>query len=256
MGAEVCAGPHAARRTARAAMGDEPTIRIAQSCAAEPRVAVRELHAGLAQPEHVAGAVLLLQRLRPRGAGGGDCAHVSAGVPVVGCTTAGEIGPLGCRDHSLDRRELRRRSVCTAVIGHLDDLGGFSIPDGVAFARDLRRRLEDEAQQADAHEHLRLPARRRPLRARGAAGPRPAAGPGRDPAGRRFGRRQLSFESTYIYWDGDFVSGSAVLVLDHHAASVHRVQDAALRAHRRAARGDRGGPRPTRGQRDQRPAGG
>ncbi len=67
-----------------------------------------------------------------------------AGVPVVGCTTAGEIGPLGCRDHSVAGVSFAA-GICSVEIGHLEDLRRFQIPDGVTFAQDLRRRLAEGA---------------------------------------------------------------------------------------------------------------
>ena len=111
-----------------------------------------------------------------------------------------------------DRRELRP-TAGTAVVGHLDDLRGFSIAEGVAFARGLRRRLEDEAQQADAHNTFAF------LLVDGLFGHEEQLahalqeGLGDIPLVGGSAGDSMSFASTYIYRDGDFASGSAVLVL-------------------------------------------
>jgi hypothetical protein len=192
-------------------MGEEPTIRIAQSCAAEPRVAVQELCAGLAQPE-LSLVLFFCSSDYDRGALAEEVRARFGRTLVVGCTTAGEIGPLGCRDRSLTGVSFAP-SAGTAVMGHLDDLQGFSIAEGVEFARGLRRRLEDEAQEADAHNTFAL------LLVDGLFGHEEQLahalqeGLGEILLVGGSAGDSMSFATTYTYRDGDFVSGSAVLVL-------------------------------------------
>ena len=81
-------------------MGDERTVRIAQSCAQDPAAAVEALHDGLRQPD-ISLVLFFCSSEYDRDALAAEMARRFAGVPVVGCTTAGEIGPLGCRDHSV-----------------------------------------------------------------------------------------------------------------------------------------------------------
>ncbi len=192
-------------------MGEDRTIRIAQSCAADPREAAEELHPGLAQPDPSL-VLFFCSSEYDRDALAGEIGARFGGAPVVGCTTAGEIGPLGCRDGSLTGVSFAP-SAGTAVVGHLDDLRGFGLPEGVAFARGLRRRLEDEAPQADAHNTFAF------LLVDGLFGHEEQLahalqeGLGDIPLVGGSAGDSMSFASTYIYRDGEFVSGSAVLVL-------------------------------------------
>jgi hypothetical protein len=131
---------------------------------------------------------------------------------VVGCTTAGEIGPSGCRDRSLTGASFTR-AAGTAVIGHLDNLREFSMPEGVAFAGALRRRLEEEAPQADAHNTFAL------LLVDGLFGHEEQLahalqeGLADIPLVGGSAGDSMGFAHTYIYRDGEFVSGSAAVVL-------------------------------------------
>ena len=206
MGARPCAaggkGPY---------VGAEQTIRIAQSCARDPREAVAELHAGVVQPD-AALVVFFCSSQYDREALAAEMGRRFAGGQVVGCTTAGEIGPAGCRDHSITGVSFSS-AACTAVTGRLDDLRRFQIPDGVAFARDLRRRLGELAPESDGgnsfglllvdglsgHEELLAHALQEGLGEISLVGG--SAGDG------------MSFDSTFIYSDGRFSSNTAVLIL-------------------------------------------
>ena len=191
-------------------MADQ-TIRTAQSCAHDPREAVAELYDGLAQPD----MALVLFFGSSRYERDELAAHIAsrfAGVPVVGCTTAGEIGPAGCHDHSLTGASFAA-SVCTPVIGRLERLGSFRSPDGIAVAPDLRRRLAglagDSGEQNTfafllvdglfGHEEQVAHALQQGL------GDIPLVG---GSAG-----DSLDFEGTYVYCDGRFSRDAAVLVL-------------------------------------------
>ena len=109
-------------------MGDERTIRIAQSCAADPRAAAEELHQGLAQPD-TSLVLFFCSSEYDRDALADEIRARFGAVPVVGCTTAGEIGPMGCRDGSLTGVSFAP-SAGAAVVGHLDDLQAFSLSEG------------------------------------------------------------------------------------------------------------------------------
>jgi hypothetical protein len=191
-------------------MGDERTVRIAQSCAQDPGAAVEELHAGLSQPD-VSLVLFFCSSEYDRDALAAEMARRFGGVTVVGCTTAGEIGPLGCGDHSIAGVSFAAE-VCTVEVGHLEELGRFRMSDGVTFARDLRRRLEGAAPDGGrnnfavllvdgltGHEEQLAHALQQGL------GEIPLIG---GSAG-----DSLSFERTFIYWDGHFTSDAAVLVL-------------------------------------------
>jgi len=75
-------------------------IRTAQSCAADPRDAVEEFYAGVAQPD-MSLVVFFCSSAYDRDVLAVEMARRFADVHVIGCTTAGEIGPAGCLDGSI-----------------------------------------------------------------------------------------------------------------------------------------------------------
>lgn len=68
-------------------------------------------------------------------------------IQVVGCTTAGEIGPAGYLHHSLSGASFPAGS-CVAVSGLLDCLSQFDMVRGQDFAQSLLQRLESKASEA------------------------------------------------------------------------------------------------------------
>lgn len=116
-------------------MNTSPGIRTGQSCAPDPLAAAREFHEAVSQPDQ-AVVFCFCSGDYDLEAIGGDLSDCFADVPVVGCTTAGEIGPLGWLDHSICGVGLSRR-VCTAVVGCLDELRHFDAARGHTFATSL-----------------------------------------------------------------------------------------------------------------------
>jgi hypothetical protein len=191
-------------------VGHERTIRIAHSCARDPGEAVAELHDGLAQ-ERLSLVLFFCSSAYDREALAAALRERFATVPVAGCTTAGEIGPAGCQDHSLAGVSFSA-ATCTPVGGRLDDLGCFRQQDGIALAQDLRRRLRELAPEDGlntfafllvdglfGHEEQLAHALQQGL------AEVPLVGGSAGDA--------LGFERTFVYWDGRFVSDAAVLVL-------------------------------------------
>ena len=186
-------------------------IRIAQSCEPDPRAAVREFCARVSQPD-MALVIFFCSDQYDRDMLAAEMGRRFAGVQVVGCTTAGEIGPTGCRDHSVAGVSLAS-SICTAVSGRVEHLQQFEIATGRAVARELLDRLEDSAPDSDrssrfafllidglsVREELVAHALQETL------GEIPVVG---GSAG-----NGLSFASTYIYSEGRFFADSAVLVV-------------------------------------------
>ena len=64
-----------------------------------------------------------------------------AGIPVVGCTTAGEIGPEGYRAHSISGMSFPA-ATCTPLIAQLNDLEHFSMSDGQEVGHALVQELQ------------------------------------------------------------------------------------------------------------------
>ena len=74
-------------------MGDERTIRIAQSCAHDPRSGRRGASRRPPASRTLSLVLFFCSSEYDRDALAAEMARRFAGVPVVGCTTAGEIGP-------------------------------------------------------------------------------------------------------------------------------------------------------------------
>ncbi len=192
-------------------MESQRTIRVAQSCAADTRVAVEEFHAGVAQPD-MALVIFFCSNEYDRGVLAAEMDRLFAGVQVVGCTTAGEIGPVGCRDHSIAGVSLTA-GACTAVTGRVEHLQTFEIADGQALAQGLLRGLDDLSPGRDGQNTFGLLlvdglSMREELLAHAvqeALGEIPVVGGSAGDG--------LSFGSTYVYSDGQFFSDSAILVL-------------------------------------------
>jgi hypothetical protein len=127
-------------------MGGSKQIRTAQSCAGEPRQAVMELHAGIAQDD-MAVVVFFCSSSYDRATLAEEMNRHFPGVQVVGCTTAGEIGPLGYRAGGLVGASFPA-ATCSAVSGHLDHLQQFEIKQGLRLAQAMLGQLESVAPAA------------------------------------------------------------------------------------------------------------
>jgi len=135
-----------------------------------------------------------------------------AGVQVVGCTTAGEIGPAGYLEHSLTGASFSARCL-SAVTGQIDNLQQFEAAQGRAIAEGLRQRLERHDPRADGNNCFALllidglSVREEPVTRslQHALGRLPLVG-GSVSDG-------LRFRNTYVYFEGRFRSNSAILIL-------------------------------------------
>lgn len=192
-------------------MGAEQNIRMAQSCAREPREAVSEVRTALSQPEtnlvvFFCSSTYDLQKLTA------EVARQFGDIPTVGCTTAGEIGPAGLCEGSITALSLAA-GACTPVVGCLENLRRFQPSKGIAFARALRRDLEERVPDSGAHSTFAF------LLVDGLFGHEELLahslqqGLGRIPLVGGSAGDNLCFEKTFVYWDGRFRSDAAVLVL-------------------------------------------
>lgn len=137
---------------------------------------------------------------------------VFGATPVVGCTTAGEIGPAGYRERSLTGASFSAGSF-VAIGGCLDDLQHFELARGRRFVEELLVVLADRAPGASADNSFALQmidglsVREEPVTRvfQHALGSLPLVG---GSAG-----NGLHFDRTRVYFDGRFRADSAVLVL-------------------------------------------
>lgn len=118
----------------------EDSIRTGQSNENDPVVAVRELHEQLGRPDTEL-VVFFCSVDYDLDVIAHEINRVFAGVTVVGCTTAGEIGPLGYLDGGLSGFSLPSSNF-TAVAGRVDDLRHFTSRQGEALVHSLLSRLE------------------------------------------------------------------------------------------------------------------
>lgn len=188
-----------------------PRIRRAQSCATDAREAAREFHAAVTQPD-MALVIFFCSSAYDRELLAEEMRRLFAGVQVVGCTTAGEIGPAGYRDHSLTGASFPASSF-NAVSGRLDCLQQFQIAAGQAFAQELLQKLESQAPQANADNSFAmllidgLSVREEPVTRvlQRALGQLPLVGGSAGDG--------LNFGNTHVYFEGHFHADSAVLML-------------------------------------------
>ena len=192
-------------------MGTAKQIRTAQTCAADPRQAVREFHAGVEQAD-TAFVVFFCSSAYDLEILADEMNRCFPGVPVIGCTTAGEIGPLGYSDRSLVGASFPAAE-CTAVSAHLDHLQQFELGKGQALAHELLGRLESASPAASAENAFAfllidgLSRREEPVAhaLQNALGNIHLFG---GSAG-----DDLNLERTWIFHDGAFHTDSAVLLL-------------------------------------------
>jgi hypothetical protein len=186
-------------------------IRRAQSSAADVRTAVREFHAGVLQPD-TALVVFFCSPEYDLSELAAEMRRVFAGVQTLGCTTAGEIGPAGCRERSITGLSFSSR-ICVAVSARIPDLQSFEASEGYWLAQDLLRRLESAEPRACSTKTFGLlltdglSVREEPvMRAlQSAVGEIELVGGSAGDG--------LHFGSTWVYADGAFHTDSAVLAL-------------------------------------------
>jgi hypothetical protein len=192
-------------------MNNQTSIHRAQSCATDARDAVREFHAAVARPD-MALVIFFCSSKYDLEVLAEEMRSLFAGVQVVGCTTAGEIGPAGYREHSLTGASFPASSF-NAASGCIDHLQQFKIATGQALVQELLQRLERHAPQADADHSfalllidglsMREEVVTRALQS--ALGKLPLVGGSAGDG--------VNFDSTLVYFEGRFHSDSAILIV-------------------------------------------
>ena len=135
-----------------------------------------------------------------------------AGIQVIGCTTAGEIGPAGYLEHSISGASFPA-SHFTAVCDCLENLAQFTIANGQNFAKALMKRLEGLTPQALPEnsfaflmtDGLSVREEQVTRALQSTLGQLPLIG---GSAGDGF-----DFEQTHVFFDGRFRTDCAVLAL-------------------------------------------
>jgi len=124
-------------------MDSATLIRRAHSCSNDPQQAAREFHAAASQPD-LEMVVFFCSSAYDLDLLADELNRLFAGIPVIGCTTAGEIGPGGYREHSLSGASFSA-SACKAVAGLLPQLQQFETTRGQTFIQELQQQLENRA---------------------------------------------------------------------------------------------------------------
>jgi len=186
-------------------------ICLGQSYAADAREAVAEFYKAVAQPDMELVLFFCSSEydLEPLAE---EMNRLFTGVKVVGCTTAGEIGPAGYLAHSLSGASFPAES-STVVSGILNDLDQFDIASGHDFAQSLLQQLESKVPEVNPDNSFAImlidgmSVREEPVAhaLQYALGKIPLFG---GSAG-----DDLKFVKTYVFSDGRFHSDSAALIL-------------------------------------------
>jgi hypothetical protein len=192
-------------------VGKNTCIRRAYSQARDPATAVRELFDGIYHPD-ASLAVFFCSTDYDLHALERELNGRFKDVPLIGCTSAGEITPVGYASSGIVGFSLARPDFVTAS-APIRSLRRFSIADGLAIVRSLRRGLDEAALEIPAdntfafllidglckREEVVLSA------ISSALGDIPLFG------GSSSGR--LTFQRSYVFDEGRFETDAAVLML-------------------------------------------
>ena len=191
-------------------MNTQAKIRIAHTLTKDPVQAASELYHGVMQA-NIALLIFFCSNEYDRDLLALALQRRFSDIHVVGCTTAGEIGPLGICEHSLVGISFSA-DTCVAVTGILKDLQQFDKTKGYTFAQELLQRLENQVLPSykntfglllidglSGREELVTQILQNVLGNVSLIGG--SAGDG------------LNFQSTYIYFAGRFHADSAILIL-------------------------------------------
>lgn len=190
-------------------MNTQVRIRTGQSCAADSAAAVQEFFAAVSQPD-MALVVFFCSSNYDLEVVTAEINRLFVGVAVIGCTSAGEIGPAGYRDHSLTGFSLPG-GACAAVTARLDTLQDFDSAAGHDLAHDLALQLDERAAGLD-HRFAFLLIDGLSVREEPVAQAF-QAGLGTIPLFGGSAGDDLHFARTWIFHGGAFRSDAAVLAL-------------------------------------------
>ncbi len=186
-------------------------IHLAQSCARDTRQAAEEFHAAVSQ-KNMELVIFFCSSEYDLDILAEEMRRLFAGIQVVGCTTSGEIGPAGYRNHSLTGASFPTGSFI-AVDGLLEHLSQFDITRGHDFTQTLLQKLESRVPGATPNNSFAfllidaMSQREEPVThaLQYALGTIPLFG---GSAG-----DDLQFAKTLVYSNGHFHTDSAALIL-------------------------------------------
>lgn len=192
-------------------MADQYPVRTGQSSAERAAVAVAQFHAAVDQPDPA--LVLFFCSVEfDLDEVAGQLRRLFGDVPLVGCTTAGEFGPIGYRDHTIVGASLSAEAFQVSV-GRIDDLDDFDHERAQQLVDGLRGDLSRLAPGVTDEKTFALllidglSVREEPITAalQNALRDVPLVGGSAGDG--------LAFRKTQVYVDGAFAPGHAVLVL-------------------------------------------
>lgn len=186
-------------------------IRMAHSCSPDAREAVAEFHAAVTQPD-MEIVLFFCSSEYDLEAIEAEMNRLFTGIQVVGCTTAGEIGPAGYRSRSLSGVSIPA-GCCVAVNGILDNLSRFNIPRGHEFAQSLLQRLESRTTETGPGRCFALLLIDSMSRREEAVSHTLQYALGKIPLTGGSAGDDLRFVKSDVYANGRFQTDSAVLVL-------------------------------------------
>jgi hypothetical protein len=203
--------PHPSGPDALAGTAGRSGVARGQSEASDPRVAVREFHQAVAQPD-MAQVIFFCSSDFELSTLAEEIHRAFGDVPVIGCTTPRLIGPTGSRDHGISGVSFAS-SDFTATCGRLDNLKHFERQQGQDLVRELLAELYSRSPKVNSVNTFAfllidgLSFREEPV-ARAlqySLGPVPLLG---GSAG-----DDLRFARTFVYAEGQFRSDAAALVV-------------------------------------------
>lgn len=124
-------------------VGRQTCIRRGFSCSRDPRLAARELFEGIYDPA-TSLAIFFASTDYDLHALERELGGRFAGIPLIGCTSAGEITPAGYSSGGIVGFSLSRPDFVT-VSATIENLRQFSIAEGNAIVRSMRHQLDQEA---------------------------------------------------------------------------------------------------------------
>jgi hypothetical protein len=192
-------------------MSGQKPIRMAQTFTSDPRLAVREFFADVAQPD-MSLVIFFCSSQYELEVIAEEMRSVFTGINVVGCTTARQIGPGGYSKQGLSGASFSSLEFST-VSGRLGDLQNFSLTQGNTFVQSLLQALESQVPDVGPHNSFAfllidgLSVREEPVAytLQHALGRIQLCGGSASD--------DLKFAKTHVYHDGHFHEDSAVLVL-------------------------------------------